>query len=125
MAGGWDLKRNCIIRKNKLKIVSLAILLLALSWCIAENKSTLVYLFSVLFLLAFIGSIWGHIWVTINRNRGVYPKKGQESMADVKRLALNGNITLAINAYRAIKNASLKQAKKEVNKIIDTSGDGL
>jgi hypothetical protein len=125
VAGGWDLKRNCIIRKNKLKIVSLAILLLALSWCIAENKSTLVYLFSVLFLLAFIGSIWGHIWVTINRNRGVYPKKGQESMADVKRLALNGNITLAINAYRAIKNASLKQAKKEVNKIIDTSGDGL
>lgn len=46
-------------------------------------------------------------------------------MADVKRLALNGNITLAINAYRAMKNASLKQAKKEVNKIIDSSGDGL
>lgn len=108
-----------------MKIVSLAILLLSLSWCIAESKSTLVYLFSVLFLLAFIGSIWGHIWIAINRNRGVYPKKGQESMADVKRLALNGNITLAINAYRAIKNASLKQAKKEVNKIIASSGDGL
>jgi hypothetical protein len=46
-------------------------------------------------------------------------------MADVKRLALNGNTTLAINAYRAIQSVDLKKAKQEVDKIIDASGEGL
>jgi len=73
-----------------LKIFSLATLLLTLGWCISEKKLTLVYLFFAFLVLMLIASLWGHIHVVINRRRGIYPQKGQETMDDVKRLALSG-----------------------------------
>jgi hypothetical protein len=103
-----------------LKLVYLSLLLVTLSWCISENKLTLIYLFSASIFLVLVGAIWGHIWVVINRRRGIYPRKGQETMDDVKRLALNGNTTLAISAYRAIQGVNLKKAKQEVHKITAT-----
>ncbi|MBT8338648.1 MAG: hypothetical protein HKP58_03345 [Desulfatitalea sp.] len=109
--------KKSVYRSIGLKLVSIVFLLYMLIWSLIENKLTLVYLFLVFLLLALIGTMWGHIWIVINRRRGTYPQKGQETMADVRRLALNGNTMLAINAYRAIKGVNLKAAKKEVGKM--------
>jgi uncharacterized membrane protein YqjE len=114
--------KKSIFRSIGLGLVSLVFLLSMLIWSLLENKLTLVYLFLVFLLMALIGIMWSHIWIVINRRRGIYPQKGQETMADVRRLALNGNTTLAINAYRTIKGVNLKTAKQEVDKII-TSAD--
>ena len=105
-------------RSIGLKLVFSVFLLYLLIWSILENKLTLVYILLACFLLALVGTMLAHIWVVINRRRGIYPQKGQETMADVRRLALNGNTILAINAYRAIKGVNLKAAKQEVDKII-------
>lgn len=77
----------------------------------------LVYVILALALLAVIGAIWGLVRIEIYRRRRIYPQKGQETMDDVKRLALKGNTSLAINAYRALHHVGLKKAKDEVEKI--------
>lgn len=110
--------KKSVCRSKGLKLLSLGFLLCMLIWSILENKLTLVCIFLACLLLTLVGTLWGHIWVVINRRRGIYPKKGKETMADVRRLALNGNTILAINAYRAIKDVSLKAAKQEVDKLI-------
>jgi hypothetical protein len=113
--------KKSVYRSIELKLVSLVFLLCVLIWSILEKKLTLVYLFLGCLCLALIGTLWGNIWVVFNRRRGIYPQKGQETMADVRRLALNGNTILAINSYRAIKGVNLKAAKQEVDKIITSN----
>lgn len=77
----------------------------------------LIYFVLALAALIAIGAAWGLIRIKISRRKGIYPKPGQETIEDVKRLALSGNTILAINAYRSIYGASLKKAKQEVEKI--------
>lgn len=60
------------------------------------------------------------LWVSINRRRGIYPQKGQETMDDVKRLALGGHKYFAIDVYCKVNNVGSNEATKEVNKIIST-----
>jgi hypothetical protein len=104
------------------RLLNLVIIIAALGWCLSENKLTLVYLFFAFLVLMLIGSLWGHIRVVINRRKGIYPQKGQETMDDVKRLALGGNKTFAIDVYRLIRHADLRTARREVDRIISGAG---
>jgi len=102
-------------------LIAIAAIISLIVWAILEKQYGLVYSFTALALLTMIGVICGFIWIEINRRRGIYPQKGQVTMADVKRLALNDHSILAINAYRAIHHVTLRKAKQEVNKIIAES----
>jgi hypothetical protein len=106
---------------HEVRLLNLVIIIAALGWSVLEKKLTLVYLFFAFLVLMLIGSLWGHMHVVINRRRGIYPQKGQETMDDVKRLALSGNKTFAIDVYRAIQGADLRTARREVDKIINST----
>ncbi|WP_320043693.1 hypothetical protein [uncultured Desulfobacter sp.] len=76
-----------------------------------------VYVVLILLTLFAVGAVWGLIRIKINRRKGIYPQTGNETIEDVKRLALSGNTDLAINVYRSIYGSSLKIAKQEIEKI--------
>lgn len=78
---------------------------------------TLVY---VAVLLALALSVWAlriQIYVARERRRGVYPAKGRATMNDVARLAQNGQLVLAVRAFREIHGVSAKVAKKAVEEL--------
>ncbi len=78
---------------------------------------TLVYLAAVIAIGLAIGVLLAQVRVSRARRRGIYPAKGEGTMEDVRRLALSGEITFAINAYREIHGVSLKEAKRAVGQI--------
>ncbi len=77
----------------------------------------LVYFVLILAALFAIGAAWGLIRIKVSRRKGIYPQAGNETIEDVRRLALSGNTILAINAYRSIYGSSLKKAKQEIERI--------
>lgn len=51
------------------------------------------------------------------RKKGIYPKIGSATMADVENLARAGHRILAIRVYREIHTVSLREARKAVAKL--------
>jgi len=73
--------------------------------------------------VALIYNFGARIWVLINRSRGIYPQKGNETMEDVKRLALSGHKFFAIDVYCKVNKSNANEATKEVDRII-SAGKG-
>lgn len=48
------------------------------------------------------------------RRSGLYPKRGQGTIADVKRLMNDGATALAVRCYREIHSCSLREASEAV-----------
>jgi ribosomal protein L7/L12 len=69
----------------------------------------------VLALIVFMGASSGTLMNA--RNRGIYPKEGEESDADVIRLLKAGEKILAIRCYREIHKVGLRDAKEAVERI--------
>jgi hypothetical protein len=116
---------------------------------IAMNRTLRTTIGTILFLASIILFFWGQpgayvrvvkffvlvalitviliccvrIWVSINRRWGIYPQKGQETMDDVKRLALSGHKYFAIDVYCKVNNTGSSEALEEVNRII-SAGKG-
>ena len=84
---------------------------------------TMVYVGIFLLVALGLGVFWGQMSVRSARRRGIYPSKGQATMNDVRRLALNGDVVLAMRAYREIHGGSLKDAKDAVGKIAPAEKD--
>jgi len=51
------------------------------------------------------------------RKRGLYPKEGEATMWDVRRLITQGERELAIRVYREIFETNYKEAKKAVEEL--------
>jgi hypothetical protein len=67
--------------------------------------------------LSFIVLSWtSYIGLIIEaKARGLYPKRGEATIEDVKRLLLSGERFWAINAYREMYRLSFEQAELEVD----------
>ena len=78
---------------------------------------TMVYVAIILLVALGVGVLWGQMRVKSARRRGIYPAKGQATMNDVKRLVLNGEVVLAMRAFREIHGVSAKEAKDAVDRI--------
>ena len=106
-------------------LVSVTIIALLIIWATSEKRLGYVYwivalaIFLILFFVC--ASIFSRINIAIKRNQGIYPQKGQETMADVKRLALGNHKELAIHLYMEIEDVFSKQAVQEIDKIIENS----
>jgi len=108
-------RENFIVIKN-LMVVAVAIGILI--WAVLAKQKEIIYFHIAIALFIVIGFVWGSIWISSNRKKGIYPEKGQTTMDDVHRLALDGHRDLAIAAYREITGSSLRKATEEVIKII-------
>ena len=73
--------------------------------------------FALVALITVFLIIGARISVAINRRRGIYPQKGEETMDDVRRLALSGHKFFAIDIYRKVKNTGTNEATREVDRI--------
>ena len=106
-------------------LVSVAIITLLIIWAAYENRMGYVYWIVALaiFLIVFFicASIWSRINIAIKRRQGIYPLRGQETMADVKRLALSNHKELAIHLYMELGDVFSKKAAQEIDKIIENS----
>lgn len=81
---------------------------------------TMVYVVIILVVALGVGVLWGQMRVNSARRRGIYPAKGQATMNNVKRLALNGEVVLAMRAFREIHGVSTKEARDAVDQIISS-----
>ena len=106
-------------------LASFTIVSLLIIWVISENRLGYVYWIVALaiFLIGFFACafILSKIKIAIKRNQGIYPRKGQETMTDVKRLALSNHKELAIHLYMDIESVLSKQAEQEIEKIIENN----
>jgi ribosomal protein L7/L12 len=71
----------------------------------------------VVYLLLVVLSVMG----ITGRRWGDHPKPGEATMADVTRLARNGEKIAAIRCYREIHNVGLAEAKEAVEQLADPS----
>lgn len=78
----------------------------------------LIWVAVILLLILCISIGWAEITVSSARRRGLYPPRGEITMDTVKDLALKGEETLAMRAYREISGASLKEAREIVKGIV-------
>ncbi len=78
---------------------------------------TIVYVFLVISIVLCLMLIGVRLQVAKARRSGIYPQKGEATMEDVKNLISSGNHLLALRAYREIHGVSLKQAKKEIERL--------
>lgn len=62
-------------------------------------------------------AIWRNFILKRMRARGLFPEKGKETLGDVRKLAISGEIYLAIYCYRLLYKSSLKDAVKAVNEL--------
>jgi ribosomal protein L7/L12 len=83
---------------------------------------TLVYFTAVIAISLAIGVLLAQVRVSRARRKGIYPAKGKATMEDVRRLALSGEITFAIDVYRSIHGVGLKEAKRVVEQIGSSGG---
>jgi ribosomal protein L7/L12 len=78
--------------------------------------------FAIITLLIFcIWLWWSERRVSYARQQGIYPPKSQVTMEAVKALALKGEETLAMRAYRELTGASLKEARKVVKEMVKSA----
>lgn len=78
---------------------------------------SLLYIAIGTFLILGLAVLVAQMVVQRHRRNGRYPAKGEVTLDDVKRLALNGEYLLAIRAHREVSGSSLKDAKAFVEEI--------
>jgi len=82
----------------------------------------LVYVAILVVVCFAIGMLLAQLQVKKARRRGIYPAKRKATIEDVKRLALSGEVVLAMCAYREIYGVGIKEAKEAVNRIVSSGG---
>jgi len=82
----------------------------------------LAYVAAALALALLVGVALGQMSVSRARRQGRYPAKGKATLDDVRRLALAGDVALAMRAYREIRPASLREAKEAVMRMVASGG---
>ncbi len=103
-------------------LIPLAIIIYMIVWAILANRLGYVYGFAAMVLFLTGVFLWVEIDIKIKRCKGIFPKKGQTTLEDVKRLAISGRKSLAIRAYMDLKaDVMSKRAEREVDKIIAES----
>ncbi len=82
----------------------------------------MVYVVILIAVCIAISMLLAQLQVKNARRRGIYPAKGKATSEDVKRLALSGEVVLAMRAYREIYGVGIKEAKEAVNRIVSSGG---
>ena len=77
----------------------------------------LLYIFLTIIALIVLYHFLFNIYIYILTKNGHYPKNGEESIEDVRRLLHINKVNLAIRCYRKVFNVSLKDAQLAVSKM--------
>jgi len=104
----------------------IAVVICLIVWSILEKQQYgfILYVFAIVALISAGMFAWEAIDMKIKRRQGIYPKKGQVTEADVKRLALSGYRSLAVRARVELNYEISKRAENEVDKIIAKDSKG-
>lgn len=80
----------------------------------------LLIIVSLVSALIIIGRILAERKVAALRASGLYPKKGEETEADVVRLIERGEPVFAMRCYRSLHNVSLREARIRIVALSNT-----